>query len=114
MAGRPVLLISMPFGPLRTPSIGLGLLSAQLSRLNIANATKYFNLGFADLVGDGMYLYYCDGYPATHALLAEWLFNDALNEAECNDGSDYLQEVLEPLLSKRSFPPDFPHCRQQK
>lgn len=41
----------MPFGPLPTPSIGLGLLKASLTPRGISSRTLYFSLRFAEQIG---------------------------------------------------------------
>ena len=46
-----VLLLSMPYGSLERPSMGLGLLQAQLHRRGIPCDTRYLAIEFAELVG---------------------------------------------------------------
>jgi hypothetical protein len=50
-----VVLISMPFGPLLTPSIALGLLKASLAPRGISTKTLYFSLWFAERIGTRLY-----------------------------------------------------------
>jgi len=46
-----VVFISMPFGPVMAPSIGLSLLKSGLARRGIASEIRYFSIRFAELVG---------------------------------------------------------------
>ncbi len=50
-----VVLISMPFGPLPTPSIALGLLKGSLALRRISAKTLYFSLSFAEQIGTRLY-----------------------------------------------------------
>src|SRR5206468_453911 len=50
-----VLLASLPFGPLRSPSLGLSLLKSALGREGIPASIRYLNLAFARRVGVGTY-----------------------------------------------------------
>ncbi len=73
-----VLLASMPFGPLLSPSIALGLLSAALTRDGISNRARYFTIDFAKRIGVDRYATVSEGKPASHLLFGEWLFREAL------------------------------------
>ena len=46
-----VLLVSMPFGALDRPALGLSLLKAQLAKAGFAFDVRYLNFSFAELVG---------------------------------------------------------------
>ena len=50
-----VLLISMPFGPLFWPSIGLSLLKAGLEPLGVNTRVRYFTFDFARRIGQAFY-----------------------------------------------------------
>jgi ribosomal peptide maturation radical SAM protein 1 len=76
-SGR-VVLISMPFGPVHTPSIALGLLASELRRANFEVETFYFTIPFAQTIGVGLYELISSGAPETSALLGDWLFRDCL------------------------------------
>jgi ribosomal peptide maturation radical SAM protein 1 len=89
---RHVVLVSMPFGPLNTPSIGLGLLAAILKRRGHSVSTLYLTIDFAKEVGADLYSAIAQGDPGNHLLLGEWLFRDALFGASSQDnGRDYLK-----------------------
>src|SRR5262245_26056128 len=90
-----VLLISMPFAPLTSPSLGLALLEAALAPLARRTHTAYFTIPFAERIGTQWYRIIAGGMPATQDLLGEWLFSPAVfgpqSEAEVQD---YLEQVI--------------------
>lgn len=87
----PVLLISMPFGPLAQPSIGLSLLKAAVRRHQIDADILYLTLPFAELIGPSLYMQIANGIPSVVDLVGEWLFSRAL----FGTGDDaYIDEVL--------------------
>lgn len=73
-----VLLISMPFGPLLEPSLGLSLLRAAVSSQAAQVRILYCTLAFANRIGPELYLKIANGEPSTCHLLGEWLFADAV------------------------------------
>jgi ribosomal peptide maturation radical SAM protein 1 len=103
-SGR-VLLISMPFGPLFQPSIGLGLLKAALGVHNIPSKVLYFTLEFAELIGVPLYLRISEGQPATYDLVGEWIFSGALFNSDDHDVENYLNNVLrgQSVAHKREY-----------
>ena len=60
-----VLFVSMPFGPVFTPSIGLSLLQAHLHRAGVASDVRYFSIRFAERLGSRLYtaISQSDGVP---------------------------------------------------
>lgn len=89
-----VLLVSMPFGPLMMPSIGLGLLKEVLRRHQVRANVFYFNIDFAKLIGPKVYSKIAAGAPANHDLAGEWLFSHTLFEGRRADPRDYIDAVL--------------------
>jgi ribosomal peptide maturation radical SAM protein 1 len=94
MTEQDVLLINMPFGPLLSPSIGLGLLKAALARTGVRTKSFHFQIAFAKLIGVN---HYSDIYDGTYTedLAGEWVFSDSL----FGTGSgavveDYVSEIL--------------------
>jgi ribosomal peptide maturation radical SAM protein 1 len=72
-------LVSMPFGPLFAPSIGLSLLKSALTRAGIASQIHYFTIRFAEQTGSRFYLGVADGFrPPLRHLAGEWIFSAAL------------------------------------
>jgi len=90
-----VLFVSMPFGPVFTPSIGLSLLQAHLHRAGVASDVRYFSIRFAERLGSRLYtaISQSDGVPIVN-LAGEWIFSRELNAAA--DGSGYIDEVIGP------------------
>ena len=89
-----VAFVTMPFGPLFSPSIGLGLLKAGLTQAGIASCVHYFTLKFADWIGTTDYADISDGRPYTCGLLGEWLFSHALFGEIALDVEGYVNDVL--------------------
>ncbi len=89
-----VLLVSMPFGPLLQPSIGLSLLKAGLTRRGVSAAIRYFSLDFARLVGAPSYLQIELGRPRVSDLPGEWIFSGCLFEQPRDAARAYVDEVL--------------------
>lgn len=91
-----VLLVSMPFGPLLQPAIGLSLLKAGLVRRGRSARIQYFTLRFAKLVGVGTYLQVSLARAApTHTLVGEWIFSHALRgRPSTDDDTGYIDAIL--------------------
>ena len=108
-----VVLISMPFGNLLSPSIGLGLLKGALTRALIRAKIFHFEFQFARLIGEQNYERV---YSKTHTehLAGEFIFSPSLFGQEWGvDVKQYINEILsrarsssdhelypEPLLAK--------------
>lgn len=88
-----VLLVSMPYGSLERPSLGLGLLQARLHRERIECDTRYLAFGFADAVGVEDYLWLSRELPYT-AFAGDWLFTEALYGPRPGVDADYVHRVL--------------------
>jgi ribosomal peptide maturation radical SAM protein 1 len=87
--GCDVLLVVMPFGPLRQPSLGLSLLKAGLGQPRAR--IEYLTLPFADLVGAELYQWITTEAPGEW-VLGEWIFAAALYGDGGED--DYLDRVV--------------------
>lgn len=88
-----ILLLSLPFGPLRTPSLALGLLQACLQERGIPSETLYLTLDFARRFGMEAYLELTESWVQTPDEVGEWIFSEALNGGP-GDVEGYLREVL--------------------
>lgn len=89
-----VLLISMPFGPLTSPSIGLTLLNQNLLRNNIDSEIIYLNLAFAKKTGLTLYSKISSGFPVNHDMVGEWIFSgSAFNPTK--DDSHFISEIVQ-------------------
>ena len=90
-----VLLISMPFGPVFMPSIGLGLLKAQLARRGIDTGVRYFTIAFAEAIGERLYDRIAMSSTLTvRELAGEWIFSGALFDTTPDDLERYVEHIL--------------------
>lgn len=87
-----VLLITMPFGPLNKPSIGLSLLQAGLHQMSVSSKTLYFTLLFGKRIGIDIYEQLAVGSYAFTGQAGEWVFSPALFPEQ--DPTLYLENVL--------------------
>lgn len=87
-----VLLVNMPFGNVRWPSLGLGLLKAELERIGIACDVANFNFDFAELVGLEHYLWLADHFA--FVLGGERLFAKHYFPERLPSDADYSCDVL--------------------
>lgn len=83
-ASRPVALVQMPFATTSSPSIGLGLLKAELADRGIGADVRYLNFLLEDLMGEAPYARLSQGEPQTADLLGEWIFSAAARGAGDN------------------------------
>jgi ribosomal peptide maturation radical SAM protein 1 len=89
-----VLLINMPFTNLFTPSIGLGLLKASLTRIGISSKAIDFHLRFAELIGQEIY-HSIERKTNPEHLVGEWIFSESLFHHPKNSNLDnYVSNVL--------------------
>ncbi len=89
-----VVLVSMPFGPLRLPSIGLGLMKAALSRDGVSARTFYFTFDFAERIGERLYSQISYGTNTTD-LVGEWIFSDSLFHHHTDESvANYVEDIL--------------------
>src|SRR3954471_20142188 len=73
-----VLLVSLPFGMLESPSLALGILQARLGAAGIGSRTRHFTLDHAARIGAEAYRRIAAGFPRTTDLLGEWIFSHAV------------------------------------
>jgi len=92
---RSVGLVSMPFGPLFSPSIALSLLKSALTRDGIDSRIHYFTIRFAERVSSRFYLNIAGGIrPSMTKLAGEWIFSAALSDMSKEDEEAYVETVL--------------------
>ncbi|MDJ0947885.1 MAG: RiPP maturation radical SAM C-methyltransferase [Alphaproteobacteria bacterium] len=89
-----VALAAMPFAPLSTPSLGLGLLHSALAARSVTTKTFYFSFRFAQQVGAALYDQISDGDPARADLVGDWVFNGNLFDEDTLDIEGYVRDVL--------------------
>jgi len=90
-----VLLVSMPFGPLLSPSLGLSLLQPQVIARGLRCRIEYFTLPFAERIGERLYSRICsESRTMSRAFAGEWIFSHALFEWGPDRDERYLRDVL--------------------
>src|SRR6185436_3318921 len=90
-----VLLVSMPFGPLLSPSLGLSLLQPQVERHGLTCRVDYYTLPFAERIGESLYSrIITENRTMSRAFVGEWIFSHALFDWTSQDDERYLAEVL--------------------
>lgn len=90
---KKILLISMPFGALERPSLGLSLLKARLGEEGFACDVRYLNFAFAEFVGPEIYQWMSYELPYT-AFAGDWSFTTSLYGERPEAERDYVQEIL--------------------
>jgi ribosomal peptide maturation radical SAM protein 1 len=90
---KKVLLLSMPFGALDRPALGISLLKAQLTNLGLACDIHYFTFSLAELLGYEAYQWISSELPYT-AFAGDWIFTQSLYGQRPQAEAGYLQEVL--------------------
>jgi ribosomal peptide maturation radical SAM protein 1 len=90
-----VLLVSMPFGPLFSPSLALSLLQPQVAARGLTCRVDYFTLPFAERIGEDLYSKITSQNRAmSRAFVGEWIFSHALYDWDAAHDERYLNEVL--------------------
>ncbi len=88
-----VLMVSMPFGALDRPALGLSLLKATLEQRGIRCDVRYLTFDLADRIGPDVYRWVSNDLPYT-AFAGDWLFTDTLYGARSAATRDYVNVVL--------------------
>jgi len=90
-----VVLVSMPFGPLFSPSLGLSLLQPQVRARGFSCRVEYCTLTFAERIGYSLYSkLVSEKRSLTRAFTGEWIFSHALFDWPPEKDRRYIAEVL--------------------
>ena len=90
-----VLLLSMPYGALERPALGLSLLKARLEEENISCDVRYLTFSFAEFIGAENYQWICYELPYT-AFAGDWSFTTALYGDKYEKRQEtYIGEILQ-------------------
>jgi ribosomal peptide maturation radical SAM protein 1 len=103
-----VILVSMPFGPPFSPSLGLSLLQPQVRDRGFSCHVDYCTLRFAERIGCSLYFKIVSEKTAlTRAFAGEWIFSHALFDWSAEKDRQYIDEVLlaPPTWLKRNPTP---------
>ncbi len=91
---KKVLLLSMPYGALERPALGLSLLKSTLNEENIPCDVRYMTFPFADFIGAENYQWMCYELPYT-AFAGDWSFTTALYGDKYDTRQEnYINEIL--------------------
>jgi ribosomal peptide maturation radical SAM protein 1 len=88
-----ILLLSMPFGALERPSLGLSLLKARLTGEGFACDIRYLTFTFAEYIGHDVYQWMSYELPYT-AFAGDWTFTSALYGDDDRRDRTYKHEIL--------------------
>ena len=88
-----VLLLSMPFGALARPALGISLLKAELAEAGVICDVRYMMFPFAEFTGYEDYQWVSAALPYT-AFAGDWTFTHALYGDRPDIEQRYIQEVL--------------------
>jgi ribosomal peptide maturation radical SAM protein 1 len=89
-----ILLLSMPFGAMERPALGLSLLKGRFMRDGIACDVRYPLFTFADLIGAEEYRWISSELPYV-AFAGDWCFAEALYGPHPAVDSKYISTVLQ-------------------
>ena len=95
-----VTFVVLPFADNRSPAIGVSLLKAELDARGWTSRILYFNIAFAELIGQQLYFRISNGF-STNALIGEWFFADCVFGDAIPPEYEYVSRVL-----SRWAPPD--------
>src|SRR5215467_8663414 len=90
---KKVLLLSMPFGALERPALGLSLLKSRLTEINIECDVRYFTFTFAEFIGSQEYQWLNFEFPYT-AFGGDWAFTSALYGERPDVDNAYIENIL--------------------
>ena len=88
-----ILLVSMPYGSLNRPSLGISLLKSILTDKGYHCDIRYLTFDFAARIGYGVYEYLHSQLPYT-AFAGDWTFEHLLNGYDPARASQYAEEIL--------------------
>lgn len=92
--GPRVLLLSMPFGALERPGLGLSLLQAAARRDGFDCETKYLGFELADVIGTSTYQWLTHTVPY-ETFAGDWLFTDSLYGEDPALAAEFRHRILQ-------------------
>jgi ribosomal peptide maturation radical SAM protein 1 len=121
MARMDVAFAVVPFADIPRPAIGVSLLKAGLANRGFSSRIFYFNLNFAELIGEEIFSYISDQAPAD-SMTGEWFFADLAFPGQLPPAHEFVRNVLgkfappamvDRILEARSHRVAFlEHCAQ--
>jgi ribosomal peptide maturation radical SAM protein 1 len=92
-ASARVLLVTMPFGAIDRPALGLSLLQAVARREGFECDVRYLTLPFAEFLGAAEYLWLTDAVPY-ESFAGDWVFSEALYGSRPRVDAGYEDHIL--------------------
>ena len=99
VTSKKVILLSLPFVPVKWPSLGLSSLKATLSQQGVNAEVDYLSFEAAETFGADFFHFVAE--ETYGALLGEWIFSDTLFEPGWSNEEAYFQNILLPKLRAR-------------
>jgi ribosomal peptide maturation radical SAM protein 1 len=93
MARMDVAFAVVPFADIPRPAIGVSLLKAGLVNRGFSSRISYFNLNFAELIGEEIFSYISDHSPAD-SMTGEWFFADLAFPGQLPPAYEFVRNVL--------------------
>jgi ribosomal peptide maturation radical SAM protein 1 len=88
----------VPFADISRPAIGVSLLKAALTRRGFSSTIHYFNVDFAETVGDQLYRSISNDAPAD-SLVGEWFFADLVFPGELPPEHEFVRNILMKIVT---------------
>lgn len=83
----------VPFADIARPAIGVSLLKAGLERRGFSAKIHYFNIEFAETIGDDVYTHISDHTPSD-SMAGEWFFADLVFANQLPPDHEFIRNVL--------------------
>lgn len=87
----------LPFADIARPAIGVSLLKAGLARRGFSSRIHYFNIEFAETIGDDLYTHISDQTPSD-SMAGEWFFADQAFPGQLPPEHEYVRDVLSGIM----------------
>ncbi len=87
----------LPFADIARPAIGVSLLKAGLARRGFSSRIHYFNIDFAETIGDDLYTHISDQTPSD-SMAGEWFFADQAFPGQLPPEHEYVRDVLSGIM----------------
>jgi ribosomal peptide maturation radical SAM protein 1 len=83
----------VPFADIARPAIGVSLLKAGLAKREYSSQIFYFNLNFAEMIGEEIFTYISDHAPSD-SMTGEWFFADLAFPGQLPAEHEFVRNVL--------------------
>src|ERR1700733_15003626 len=83
----------VPFADVARPAIGVSLLKAGLTRRGFSSCIQYFNVAFAEAIGEDLYTHISDQTPSD-SMAGEWIFADLVFPGQLPPEHEYIRNIL--------------------